>query len=133
LRNKPETDLVIVTEALAVDAAPGDQIYISERRYFSIRYYSCSMIDLTPESGAQWLTAEVINPRAMSYGYDRLRFIWPVFIGDTIRVTVTIKEKRDAGKRPGHGIVVEGCEVFNQKQEVVLAYEHLLLVERRSG
>ena len=77
------------------------------------------------------LTAGAINPRAMSYGYDRLRFIRPVFIGDTIRVTVTIKEKRDAAKRPGHGIVVEGCEVFNQQQQVVLACEHLLLVERR--
>jgi len=77
------------------------------------------------------LTAGVINPHAMSYGYDRLRFIRPVFIGDTIRVTVTIKEKRDGGKRPHHGIIVEGCEIFNQKQELVLACEHLLLVERR--
>src|SRR5579863_4630404 len=31
------------------------------------------------------MTASAINPRAMSYGYDRLRFIKPVFIGDTIR------------------------------------------------
>ena len=79
------------------------------------------------------LTAAVVNPHAISYGYDRLRFILPVFIGDTIRVTVTVKEKRDKGKRPGHGIVVEGCEVFNQKQELVLACDHLLLVERRTA
>jgi len=78
------------------------------------------------------LTAGAVNPRAMSYGYDRLRFIRPVFIGDTIRVTVTIKEKKDTGKRPAHGMVVEHCEVFNQKQELVLACEHLLLVERRT-
>ncbi|MES1249050.1 MAG: MaoC/PaaZ C-terminal domain-containing protein, partial [Chitinophaga rupis] len=37
------------------------------------------------------LTADVINEAAMTYGYERLRFIRPVFIGDTIRVTVTIK------------------------------------------
>jgi acyl dehydratase len=79
------------------------------------------------------LTSGVINPHAMSYGYDRLRFIHPVFIGDTIRVTVTIKEKRDGGKRPDHGIVVESCEVFNQKQELVLVCEHLLLVKRKSA
>ena len=41
------------------------------------------------------LTAGAINPQAMSYGYDRLRFVRPVFIGDTIRAKVTIKEKRD--------------------------------------
>ena len=30
------------------------------------------------------LTATVINPVAFSYGYDRMRFVKPVFIGDTI-------------------------------------------------
>jgi len=77
------------------------------------------------------LTAGVINPFAISYGYDRLRFIKPVFIGDTIRVTVTIKEKRDIAKRPNSGIVVESCEVINQNSEPVLVCEHLLLVDRR--
>ncbi len=77
------------------------------------------------------LTAGVVNPHAISYGYDRLRFIKPVFIGDTIRVTVTLKEKRDIAKRPNHGIVVESCEVINQNCEPVLVCEHLLLVDRR--
>src|SRR5579863_1893349 len=40
-------------------------------------------------------TANLVNPCAVSYGYDRLRFLKPVFIGDTIRVRVTITEKRD--------------------------------------
>jgi acyl dehydratase len=62
--------------------------------------------------------------------YDRLRFIKPVFIGDTIRVRVTIKEKRDH-KQPDHGMVVKALEVFNQRGETVLACEHLLLVKRR--
>ena len=49
------------------------------------------------------MTAGAINPRAMSYGYDRLRFIRPVFIGDTIRVTATIADKRDHPKRAESG------------------------------
>jgi acyl dehydratase len=77
------------------------------------------------------MTAGEINQEAMSYGYDRLRFIKPVFIGDTIRVTVTIKEKRDHPKRPQHGIVSELVEVINQRNEVVLVCEHLLLVNKR--
>ena len=72
-----------------------------------------------------------MNPVAFSYGYDRLRFIKPVFIGDTLHVRVTIKEKRDAPKSLRHGVVVELCEAFNQRGEVVLACEHLLMVERR--
>ena len=46
------------------------------------------------------LTATLINPVAFSYGYDRLRFIRPVFIGDTIRTRVTIAAKEDDPKRP---------------------------------
>lgn len=77
------------------------------------------------------MTAGEINPESMSYGYDRLRFINPVFIGDTIRVNVTIKEKRDHPKRPHHGIVTELVEVINQKDEIVIVCEHLLLVNKK--
>lgn len=80
-------------------------------------------------SVAVGMTAAEINPRAMSYGYDKLRFIKPVFIGDTIVSRVTITEKREH-KRPTHGIVVEKLEVTNQREETVLVCEHLLLVER---
>lgn len=77
------------------------------------------------------MTASTINPRAMSYGYDRLRFVAPVFIGDTISVTAKIKEKRDHPKKSTHGVVVEGIHVVNQHNATVLACEHLYLVERR--
>jgi acyl dehydratase len=81
-------------------------------------------------SVAVGMTAGAINPEAYSYGYDRLRFIKPVFIGDTIRVRVTIKEKREH-KKPGFGVVSELLEVTNQRGETVMACEHLLLVSRQ--
>lgn len=76
-------------------------------------------------------TAGEINPAAISYGYDRLRFIKPVFIGDTLTTRCTVKEKRDHPKRAGHGLVVEAVEALNQRGQTVLAAEHLLLVQRR--
>jgi acyl dehydratase len=79
------------------------------------------------------MTAGSINPRAMSSGYDRLRFIRPVFIGDTIHVCATITEKRDHAKRASHGVVLEKIEVFNQRDETVMACEHIYIVERRAG
>lgn len=82
-------------------------------------------------SVAVGMTAGEINPEAFTYGYDRLRFIKPVYIGDTMHVRVTIKEKRDYPKSPRHGIVVELCEALNQRQEVVMICEHLLMVTRR--
>lgn len=76
------------------------------------------------------MTAGAINPRAFSYGYDRLRFVKPVFIGDTITCKVTIAETRPH-KRPEMGFVVERLEVTNQRGETVLVCDHLLLCERR--
>jgi acyl dehydratase len=77
------------------------------------------------------LAASQINPCAFTYGYDRLRFIKPVFIGDTLRIRVTIRSRQDDPKRADVGRVVEACEVLNQKDETVLFCEHILLVSRR--
>jgi monoamine oxidase len=77
------------------------------------------------------LTATLINPVAFSYGYDRLRFVRPVHIGDTIRTRVTITSKEDDPKRLDMGRVVERCEVLNQRDDVVLAADHILLVQRK--
>ena len=79
------------------------------------------------------MTAATINPRSISYGYDRVRFIRPVFIGDTITVTARIAERRDHPKRKTHGVVVEAVQIMNQQGELVLACEHLYLVERRGA
>ena len=69
----------------------------------------------------------------MSYGYDRVRFVRPVFIGDTITVTATIREKRDDPKRPASGFVVEAVEATNQDGQPVLVCDHLYLTERRAA
>lgn len=76
------------------------------------------------------LTASLINPVAFSYGYDRLRFVRPVYIGDTIRTRVSITAKEGDPKRPASGRVTERCEILNQRNEVVLAADHILFVER---
>jgi len=77
------------------------------------------------------MTANEINPVAFSYGYDRVRFIRPVFIGDTITVKATITEKRDYPKRAELGYVIEQVEIYNQDGKIVLACQHLYLVQRR--
>lgn len=78
------------------------------------------------------MTASTINPRAMSYGYDKLRFIHPVHIGDTIKVKASITQKRDHPKKNTHGFVHEAIEITNQDDKVVLVCDHLYLVERKA-
>jgi acyl dehydratase len=78
------------------------------------------------------MTAGDINPQAMSYGYDRIRFIKPVFIGDTITVTAEITEKSDHAKQPDRfGYVHEVVTVTNQRGETPLVLTHLYLVNKR--
>ena len=79
------------------------------------------------------LTAGVINPHAFTYGYERLRFPKPVFIGDTIHSRITIASKEDDPKRKDFGRVTEKVEVLNQRGETVLACDHILLVKKRSA
>ncbi|MCC9620388.1 hypothetical protein LPB41_01680 [Thalassospira sp. MA62] len=75
------------------------------------------------------LTATIINPVAFSYGYDRLRFVKPVFIGDTIKSKVEIIEKEVMEKRPGYGRVIERLTVTKQNDETVLVADHIYMVE----
>ena len=77
-------------------------------------------------------TASEINPEAFSKGYDRLRFIKPVFIGDTIHAKVVIAAKSD-DKKPAYGQVVEHVEVYNQHGQIVLACDHLLLARKKQA
>lgn len=82
-------------------------------------------------SVAVGMTADDINPQSMSYGYDRVRFIKPVFIGDTIRVTAEITDKSDHRKRPEeYGYIHELVSVVNQHGETVLVLTHLYLTNK---
>jgi acyl dehydratase len=77
------------------------------------------------------MTATEINPEAFSKGYDRLRFVKPVFIGDTIRVVITISEKKESNKAElGH--ITEHVEIFNQNDQLVLVCYHILLTKYKS-
>ena len=76
------------------------------------------------------LTAAVINEAAMTYGYDGLRFIKPVFISDTIKVRITVVNKKEH-KKPGYGLITEKVETFNQREELVMVCEHILLAQKK--
>ncbi|MEI6648163.1 MAG: MaoC/PaaZ C-terminal domain-containing protein [Actinomycetes bacterium] len=78
------------------------------------------------------MLAGEINEVAFSYGYDKVRFIAPVFIGDTITSTSEITARRDHPKKPDEfGFVDEAVVVSNQRGEAVLAFTHVYMVERR--
>lgn len=62
-------------------------------------------------------------------GVDKLRFVQPVFIGDTIHVRKRVLERQEMGE--GRGVIVFETKVINQQEETVLIYHDKLLVKRR--
>ncbi|WNI34504.1 MaoC family dehydratase [Streptomyces sp. ITFR-6] len=76
------------------------------------------------------LTVEY-NPRAVAYGYERIRFPKPVMAGDTVTATsvvVDIAEHRS----PKIGLVTKEYTGVNQRGETVLFCRHILAVDRRA-
>ena len=76
---------------------------------------TCSTMMIDQCQGATRATTPV------SLGYDRVRFIAPVFIGDTVTLTYTIAEI-DAQKRRS----LADINVVNQHGAVVAAARHIL-------
>jgi oxepin-CoA hydrolase/3-oxo-5,6-dehydrosuberyl-CoA semialdehyde dehydrogenase len=73
------------------------------------------------------------GPVLANYGLEGLRFVKPVYIGDTIRVRLTCKSKTAKDDREGQvpqGVVAWDVEVTNQDGEAVAVYTVLTLVRR---
>jgi oxepin-CoA hydrolase/3-oxo-5,6-dehydrosuberyl-CoA semialdehyde dehydrogenase len=73
------------------------------------------------------------GPVLANYGLDNLRFVKPVYIGDTIQVKLTCKLKTPKDTQPDQipqGVVAWDVEVTNQDSEPVAVYTILTLVKR---
>ncbi len=108
------------------DVAAKDSIF--ERRvahgYFVLSAAAGLFVDPAP------------GPVLANYGLESLRFVKPVYIGDTIRVRLTCKQKTAKEDREGQipqGVVAWDVEVTNQRDEPVAVYTILTLVRRLAG
>ncbi len=76
-------------------------------------------------STASTILSDRLEERAaqpnVSYGYDRIRLTAPVFVGDTIRTTITVLEKREEKDQV---ICEEKCT--NQHGELVAIATHIM-------
>lgn len=75
------------------------------------------------------------GPVIANYGLENLRFIKPVYIGDTIQAQITCKQKTAKEKREGEipqGVVEWYVEVTNQNSEIVAVYSILTLVKMKN-
>jgi oxepin-CoA hydrolase/3-oxo-5,6-dehydrosuberyl-CoA semialdehyde dehydrogenase len=76
------------------------------------------------------------GPVLANSGLEGLRFVKPVYIGDTIRARLTCKQKTAKEDREGQipqGVVHWDVEVSNQDGEPVAVYTILTLVKRQAA
>ncbi len=112
--------------ALVLDMHPyvADEPFAREQGIFGRRLVAGAMVFSV---GLGLVATNCRN--AFSYGYDRLRFIGPVFIGDTL---YTIKTDLAKGpKNEQMGLCRSSYEVFKNDGELVLYCEHLQTVKYR--
>jgi|TARA_Y100000590_G_scaffold448423_1_gene585041 Acyl dehydratase len=96
----------------------GDEVFAKEEGMFNKRLVAGAMVF---SYGLGLVATNCVN--SFSYGYDRLRFIKPVFIGETIYTIRTNMEK--VPKYEKMGLVRTSYEVFKGEGEIVLYCEHL--------
>jgi acyl dehydratase len=113
--------------ALVLDMHPyvADEIFARESGMFGKRLVAGAFVF---SAGLGLVATNCVN--AFSYGYDKLRFIKPVFINDTI---YTIKT--DLDKQPKYeqmGLYRASYEIFKNEGELVLYCEHIQTVKYRN-
>jgi acyl dehydratase len=112
--------------ALVLDMHPyvADEIFAQREGVFGKRLVAGAFVF---SAGLGLVATNCVN--AFSYGYDKLRFIKPVFIGDTIYSIRTNMEKRRKYKEMG--LIKASYEVFKGEGQLVLYCEHLQTVKYR--
>jgi len=64
-------------------------------------------------------------------GFRDLKWLKPVYVGDTIDYRIEVTETRASNSRPAHGLVTLLTTGTNQKGELVISFVSTSFVERR--
>lgn len=124
-----------ITEADIVNFAglSGDFVELHTNEEFARtgpfgRRIAHGLLILSISSGLMVQMGQTTDTVVAFYGIDRLRFVRPTFIGDTVRVEKKVVDRQDKEKG---GVVTFDTSVLNQNNEPVLVYTDKLMVKRR--
>jgi len=131
-----ETGGIVVTESHIVQFAglSGDFIELHTNEEYARqspfgRRIAHGLLTLSISTGLMTQMNLITDTVVAFYGIDKLRFVKPVFIGDTIHVK---KKVIDAfSKSETAGVVTFETSVLNQNGEPVLVYKDKLAIKRR--
>jgi acyl dehydratase len=117
-----ETDVYLFA-GISGDFAPNhvDEEYMKGTRYGRRIAHGALLVAYMSQASTRM--CEGVPAALVSYGYDRIRFPAPVFLGDTVTVTYQVSS-RDVPARKAFSTVT----VTNQRGEVVAAATHILKI-----
>ncbi|MDP2409128.1 MAG: MaoC family dehydratase [Pseudolabrys sp.] len=97
-------------------AAVWMRLYVDHRR---------GMIEAAQAAG---LPIPALGP---AVGFRELKWIKPVYVGDTIEYTSVVTDKRTSNSRPGSGLLTITSTGVNQKAETVISFISTTFAECR--
>ena len=77
------------------------------------------------------LLVDETSANGFMLGVEKVKFLKPVFPGDTIYAKGAVASVRDSASRPGHGVVGINCWGLNQKKEKVIEFTRSFMVRKR--
>lgn len=85
------------------------------------------------EDEARAARGERVAALGPSPGFRDLKWLKPVYAGDTISYATEVAEKRVSASRPGWGLVTFRNSGVNQNGETVISFTSVAFVQRREG
>ncbi len=106
------------------DLAPNhvDKAYMEKSRYGKLMAHGALMVGFMSTASTLAIAhTRDADETPVSLGYDRIRFLKPVFLGDTITVTYEIASVDTEARRS-----VSDIKITNQDGELVTVAQHIL-------
>ncbi|MGH6763446.1 MAG: MaoC family dehydratase [Phyllobacterium sp.] len=72
---------------------------------------------------------EVLPVFGPSPGFDNMKWLKPVFPGDTLRYTRTLQEIRALNSRPGWSMMSLRCAAYNESGECVMEFDSKAMIK----
>jgi acyl dehydratase len=76
---------------------------------------------------------EILPEHGPSPGITNLKWIKPVYPGDTVTYWMEIIGKREMASRPRWGLAAKHSEGFNQNGELVFAFDGKVMIQRKGA
>jgi itaconyl-CoA hydratase len=80
---------------------------------------------------ASGLLVQYTSANGFMLGLEKLRFLEPVFEGDTIYAECTVLEARESKSYPESGIVKISTVGYNQRREKIIEFDRTFMVRKK--